>query len=89
MMQRTCREHLWAWIEPQLGELDRLVDELSPKERARFIIRLLPFFLPRQVHAEVELPGQPLATIDYSKLSEPALKELLSATDFVSDDAKH
>jgi hypothetical protein len=48
--------------------------------RAKLLITVGEFFLPRQREFFIDAAVEATASIDYSKLSESALKEILAAT---------
>lgn len=80
-MQRQTREKLWAFFSENLEKLPAIFQKLNEREQARVLLSLAEFFHPKQrelfIDANVEAHG---ARIDYTKLSETTLREILAAT---------
>jgi hypothetical protein len=80
--KNRLRDKLKNFIDEKLEQLPEWFVGLSPKEKIEVVISLMPYCLPRlQGITEMDIDGdQKEASIDYSKLSEPTLKELLANT---------
>lgn len=81
--QKVTREKLGEFLTERLQDLPSIYDGLEAKEKARFIVQLSEFFLPKQREHYVEIDERQPAVIDYTKLSESALKELLDVTTII------
>ena len=81
--KNKMREKIKAFLELNFDELQISFNELEPKEKIFFYISLLQFGLPK-LTSTTDAEGSDLinqkATIDYSKLSESTLKEILQNT---------
>jgi hypothetical protein len=82
-LPRPIRERLAAWLENDFDKALSDWQELTPSERWQRRASLYEFVLPRlaRVEAEVETSTAPPtpAEIDYSKLSDNALREIIAA----------
>lgn len=76
--QRMAKNKIGDFLKDKLEDLPAIYDKLSPKEKAKLILHCVDYFVPRQREMKVEIEDVPQASIDYTKLSENALNELLS-----------
>lgn len=80
-MQRATREKLWSFFEEKIQKLPAIFEKLKERDQAKILLSLAEFFLPRQkevyVEGNIEQHGP---QIDYSKLSEATLREIIAAT---------
>ena len=81
--QRAAREKLGRFLVSRLDDLDAIYKKLTPSRQEKMLMTITEFFLPRQ--REIFIDDQPKATIDYSRLSESTLKEILAATTIEED----
>lgn len=79
--QATTRGTLGEFLKTKLSELPTIYESLGNRDKAKLLLAVCEFFLPKQremlIDASVETTG---AVIDYTKLSEATLKEILQAT---------
>lgn len=79
--QKVTREKLGEFLKSKLSELSTIYESLSNRDKAKLLLAVAEFFLPKQremvLDASVETT---VPTIDYTKLSEGTLKEILAAT---------
>jgi hypothetical protein len=78
--QRLTKTKLGDFLQSKLGDLDSIYEELPAKEKARLILACVEYFLPKMREHQVEIEESPQAVIDYSKLPEDVLRQILSAT---------
>lgn len=78
-MQRATREKLWRFFEEKADQLPQVYDKLTDNQKAKLLLSVAEFFLPktREILFDTENLG---AAIDYTKLSEKTLKEILQHT---------
>ena len=88
--KNKMREKLKAFLEQNFDDLQKNFNQLGPKEKLFFYISLLQFGLPR-LSAATDTEGSDLinqkAVIDYSKLSESTLKEILQNTTITENES--
>lgn len=84
--QRLTKFKLGEFLKDKLEDLPDIYDKLSAKEKARLILSVAEYFLPKQREHVIEVSEGP--EIDYTKLSEPALKELLQLTTIPNEDGE-
>ena len=65
-------------LNSELGKIDEYLNELEPKERLNFIIKLMPYVIPKQTETIIEDVTEKGSTIDYSKLSTDTLRDILA-----------
>jgi len=72
---------LAEFLQRRFEDLPELFDNLKPSEKARLLTDLLQYVLPKtkELHIEEDFNSR-LDMIDFSKLSENTLKEILHAT---------
>lgn len=83
------RERIKDFINNRWDEMPEWFDKLRAKDKFEVIISLMPYAVSRLQSVSVtDSEGQDLerAQIDYTKLSEGAMKEILKQTT-ISDDA--
>jgi hypothetical protein len=83
--KNRLREKVKGFVQTNIENLQSWFDELGPKDKIKVLGDLLPFCISRlQSVAQhtVDEDGNPQesTTIDYSKLSEKTLKEILEHT---------
>lgn len=65
-------------LNSELGKIDEYLNELEPKERLNFIIKLMPYVIPKQTETIIEDITEKGSNIDYSKLSTDTLRDILA-----------
>ena len=87
--KNKMREKIKAFLELNFDELQISFDQLEPKEKIFFYISMLQFGLPK-LTSTTDAEGNDLhdqkAVIDYSKLSESTLKEILQNTNLIENE---
>lgn len=82
--KNKLRDEIKSFLSAKWSEFPRWFNELDSRQKIDVVISLLPYSVARlQAAAMTDSEGrdiEPKATIDYTKLSESALKEVLSAT---------
>ncbi|MBL7851211.1 MAG: hypothetical protein JNN04_09940 [Cyclobacteriaceae bacterium] len=77
---RECfAEFLRAKVQ-DTNELEKIYQDLTAKEKARFLIEIKSFNVPKLQSVGIREEGEQKAVINFSKLSEAALKEVLANT---------
>ena len=88
--KNKMREKIKNFLELNFDELQISFDKLEPKEKIFFFISMLQFGLPKLTSA-TDTEGSDLinqkAVIDYSKLSESTLKEILQNTTITENES--
>ncbi|MBL7850711.1 MAG: hypothetical protein JNN04_07410 [Cyclobacteriaceae bacterium] len=82
IIRQSWGEFLENRVTPD--DLDKIYLELSPREKFKFLIEVSKFFVPALKEISKESDRERV-TVDYSKLSEQALKEVLAHTSFTTD----
>ncbi len=85
-LQGEIKEKITLFLSGKLEEIEAIYSEVSPKEKLHFLTELLAYVLPKSKELKIESSETPTAKIDYSKLSEATLKELLAHTNLVQDE---
>lgn len=81
------RTEVKTLLRDKWPEFRQWLDTLKPNEKVRAYMELLPYGLGRLANAtDAEDNSVQRVTIDYSKLSEGALKEVLSNTTISNDE---
>jgi hypothetical protein len=78
--QKVTREKLGEFLKLKLPELPTIYDSLSAREKAKLILAIAEFFLPKQKEILIDAELQQQVEIDYTKLSQSTLKEILEHT---------
>lgn len=78
-MQRTTREALYRFFCEKVDDLPEIFDRLKDRDKARLLVDIAGFFVPRRQHVEVE-ETETQVRIDYTRLSPSALVEVLALT---------
>jgi hypothetical protein len=78
--QRVTREKLGEFLKLKLADLPVIYEGLSAREKAKLILAISEFFLPKQKEILIEAELQQQVEIDYTKLSPGTLKEILLHT---------
>lgn len=85
--QRETRAKLWSFFEEKISQLPSIFDKMSPNNQARVLLSVAEFFSPKPkellIEANIENHG---AQIDYTKLSDSTLKEIIAATTINDDE---
>lgn len=77
--QRLSRTKLGEFLQDKINDLGTIYDELSPKEKARLLLAVVEYFLPKPRELTVEIDNV-VPQVDLTKLSQSALQELLTLT---------
>ena len=79
---KEIREAVNEIISGNIETLQNDIDILEPKDRVRFLIDLMAFALPKLQAVAIKdfSDNQEQQIIDFSKLSNETLKELIEAT---------
>jgi hypothetical protein len=77
--QRLTRQKLGEFLQSKLDDLPEIYAKLSARDKAKLLITLSEFFLPKQREIILDAEGVG-ATIDYTKLSQATLSEILKHT---------
>lgn len=82
--KNKMREKVKIFVEKNLEELQSYFDELEPRDKIKVLNDLLPFCISKlQSVSQTDSDGNdltPTASIDYTRLSEKSLKEILQLT---------
>ncbi len=82
--KNKMRERVKFFVETNLENLQTYFDQLEPRDKVKVLSDLLPFCISRlQSVSMTDAEGNELeskANIDYSKLSQSTLSEILAAT---------
>lgn len=89
--KNKLRDMIRTFLNDNFDKLPVWFEELNPRDKMKVYIDLLPFCISRL--QSVNLTDQegndlPKATIDYSRLSPEALKEVLSLTTIQNEERK-
>lgn len=79
--QKVTREKLGEFLKSKLHELPTIYESLGDRDKAKLLLSVSEFFLPKQREITVNDEESSKAVhVDYTKLSPAALKEVLSLT---------
>jgi len=87
--KNKLRESIKSFLNERWKDFPTWFDRLKEKEKIQVMLDLMPYGVARlQSIAMTDSQGNDLqrATIDYSRLSEPTLKEILSVTTIEEDE---
>lgn len=69
-----------TFLNKRADELDGIWEKLKEREKARLFVELVGYLVPKQKEIQIEDLREASASIDWTKLSPNALKEVLSLT---------
>ncbi|UYN88136.1 MAG: hypothetical protein KIT51_07795 [Cyclobacteriaceae bacterium] len=77
-IQGVARQKLGLFLESHIEQLPEIFKKLSNKEKARLIMDVVQYFLPKQREITHDLAD--VLTVDYSLLDGETLDKVLNAT---------
>jgi hypothetical protein len=77
--QRLTKTKLGEFLAEKLEDLPAIYKELNAKEKAKLILACAEYFLPKQREHVIDINES--SFLDYTKLSESALNEILTLTE--------
>lgn len=86
--QRATRERLWNFFIGKLDSLPEIFEDLSSYNKARTLLSVAEFFLPKQREFFIETET-PQEGVDFSNWSETDLRALISLTEKYSTNGKN
>lgn len=78
-LQGEIKNKITEFLAGKLERLEDIYSEVSAKDKLRFLSELLAYVLPKSKEI-TNITEEPKATIDYSKLPEDVLRQVLNAT---------
>lgn len=75
--QKVARNKLGEFLKSRLDDLDAIYEELPAKDKARFLLAVVEFYLPKMKEVIIDAP--PESEVDLSKLSDKTLHQLAEA----------
>lgn len=88
--KNKMRERVKFFVETNLENLQTYFDQLEPRDKVKILSDLLPFCISKlQSVSMTDAEGnqlEPKATINYDRLSEATLKEILQHTKIEQDE---
>jgi hypothetical protein len=89
-LQGEIKERITLFLSGKLESLEEIYSQVSPKEKLHFLTELLAYVLPKSKELKIEDHSQNrTAQIDYSKLSENTLMEILKNTNIEQDETEN
>lgn len=80
-LQGEIKEKITLFLSGKLENLEEIYSQVSPKEKLHFLAEILAYILPKSKELTIEDYSQSRnAQIDYTKLSESTLLEILQHT---------
>lgn len=79
-LQGEIKEKITEFLAGKLESIEEVYDLVSAKDKLRFLGELLGYVLPKSKEIISSSGYEPRASIDYSKLSEATLSEILANT---------
>ena len=79
-LQSEIKEKITLFLSGKLETLEEIFSQVSPKDKLRFLAELLGYVLPKSKEIISSSANEPRAIINYSKLPEDVLKQILNAT---------
>jgi hypothetical protein len=77
--QRLTRQKLGEFLQSKLDDLPEIYSKLGPRDKARLLLTMAEFFLPKSRELLIET-AEARAFIDYTKLRPEVLTQILDAT---------
>lgn len=78
-LQGEIKEKITLFLNGKLESIEDVYSEVAPKDKLRFLSELLAYVLPKSREIKIE-DQKTFAQIDYTKLSDKALDEILDLT---------
>ena len=80
-LQSEIKEKITLFLSGELENIESIYSEVSPKDKLHFLAELLGYVLPKSKELKIEdTTGNNTPQINFSALSESALKEILLHT---------
>ena len=79
-LQGEIKEKITEFLNGKLENIEEVYSKVSDKDKLNFLGELLAYVLPKSKELFIESNESTKARIDYSKLSESTLKEILKNT---------
>ncbi len=76
-IQRLTKTKLSDFLQEKLEDLPAIYEELKPRDKARLLLYVIEFFLPKQREHVIEIENGLLSRVDLTHLSATALEEIL------------
>jgi hypothetical protein len=78
-LQSEIKEKITLFLNGKLERIEEVYSQVAPKDKLKFLSELLAYVLPKSREIKIE-EAEPIASFDYTKLSEASLKEVLALT---------
>lgn len=85
-LQSEIKAKITEFLNGKLETLEDVYSQVSPKDKLNFLSELLAYVVPKSKELFIDDARQPNAVVDYSKLSESTLKEILTHTTIKHDE---
>lgn len=79
-LQHEIKNKITDFLNGKLETIEEIYSQVSPKEKLKFLLELLGYILPKSKEIFLDNSEENRASIDYSKLPEDVLRQILNAT---------